>query len=122
MGMVEKNIAIVGGRDFENYDLLKKRIDTYLSLHDIKPRLIVSGGARGADTLAEKYASENNIECRIHYPEWDKYGRKAGFIRNEFIILDSDIVFAFWDGSSKGTKSSIDLSLFYGRELITVHY
>lgn len=70
----------------------------------------MSGGAKGADSLAERFAKENNIETMIFPADWDKYGKNAGYIRNKDIISNSDIVIAFWDGKSKGTKISIDLA------------
>ena len=69
----------------------------------------MSGGAKGADSLAEKYALENNIETEIFYPDWDKDGKAAGFIRNNQIIKNSNIVFAFTNGSN-GTQNSINIA------------
>lgn len=105
--------AIIGSRSFNNYDLV---LETLLEYENIIT-LIVSGGAKGADTLGERWAKEKNKEVLIFYPEWDKYGKSAGFRRNKDIIENSDIVFAFWDGISKGTKSSIDLSNKLNKEL-----
>lgn len=105
--------AIIGSRSFNNYDLV---LETLLEYENIIT-LIVSGGAKGADTLGERWAKEKNKEVLIFYPEWDKYGKSAGFRRNKDIIENSDIVFAFWDGVSKGTKSSIDLSNKLNKEL-----
>jgi len=72
--------------------------------------VMVSGGAQGADKLGEKYAHARGMKTVIHKPDWKKYGRAAGMIRNKDIIHDADKVFAFWDGVSKGTKNSIDLA------------
>jgi hypothetical protein len=103
-------LAIIGSRDFDNYELLKKEVDIFLIEMDSDLDTIVSGGARGADSLGERYARENRINTLVFLPEWDKYGKKAGFLRNIDIIKNSDAVIAFWDGNSPGTKSSIDLS------------
>jgi len=105
--------AIIGSRSFNNYDLV---LETLLE-YENTITLIVSGGAKGADTLGERWAKEKNKEVLIFYPEWDKYGKSAGFRRNKDIIENSDIVFAFWDGVSKGTKSSIDLTNKLNKEL-----
>ena len=51
----------------------------------------------------------------IFLPDWDKYGKSAGFIRNKLIINEADMVVAFWDGKSKGTKNSIDLAINAGK-------
>jgi predicted Rossmann fold nucleotide-binding protein DprA/Smf involved in DNA uptake len=71
---------------------------------------IVSGGASGADTLAVKFAKENNISYREHLPNWELHGKSAGFIRNKLIIKDADEVVVFWDGKSPGSASSIKLA------------
>ena len=88
-------VAIVGSRTFNNYNLLEKTICNKM-VGSIN--LIVSGGAKGADSLAEKFAKKHNISMRIFSAEWDKYGRGAGYIRNKLIIDNADVVFAFWDG------------------------
>lgn len=98
-------IGIVGGRDFDDYSLLTTTMNEYVD----KVHLIVSGGAKGADSLGERWAKENNKKTLIFKPEWEKFGKSAGFIRNQEIVKNSDFVLAFWDGKSKGTKSSIDL-------------
>lgn len=120
-------IAVVGGRDFDDYPLLKRTIDsliktmTYGGVFDVQ-YVIVSGGAKGADSLAAQYARENNFDLIEYLPEWGKYGKRAGFVRNELIIKDADIVFAFWDGQSKGTKSSIDLAKKHNKILTVTRY
>ncbi len=101
---MKKVIAVIGSRNFNDYDKLK----VVLNKFDIDK--MVSGGAKGADLLAERYATEYNIPTIIHKPDWKKYGRCAGFVRNKLIIEDADIVVAFWDGRSKGTKNSIDIA------------
>lgn len=114
------NIAIIGSRDFKDYDLIVSEIEKLdLQTDDIK---IVSGGARGADKLGEKYADNNNYEKFIFKPEWDRYGAGAGAIRNRQIIKESDIVIAFWDGESKGTKNSIGIAKKLNKRLIIVEY
>ena len=83
---------------------------------------IISGGAKGADTLGERYAIDNNIECVIHYPDWGQYGKSAGYIRNGLIIADADIVLSLWDGMSKGTKHSMDIATKEGKSLIVYNF
>jgi hypothetical protein len=98
-------IAIIGSRTFDNYSLLQETLKLYKS----KITLIVSGAAKGADSLGEKWALENNIKTLIFPANWNKYGKRAGFIRNEDIIKNCDCVIAFWDNKSKGTAHSISL-------------
>jgi len=97
-------IGVVGSRSFNNYSLL----ESYLTL--LIPFHLISGGAKGADQLAELFANENNLGKTIHLPDWKTFGKSAGFLRNQLIVLDSDFILAFWDGKSKGTKSTIDLA------------
>jgi hypothetical protein len=105
-------IGIIGSRTFNNYELLKEVMGDYLNRdNELNCELVVSGGANGADSLGERWARENNIQTLIFKPDWKKYGKSAGFIRNEDIIKNSDFVVAFWDEISKGTKSSIDLAI-----------
>lgn len=83
-----------------------------------KPDMIVSGGARGADTLAERYAADNAIPLRVFHPNWKEQGRAAGMIRNLKIVQNSTYVVAFLGPKSRGTKNTIKLA----RELgIPVH-
>lgn len=115
------NIGIVGGRDFNDYDLLKKTLNAYIE-NKIFLSAIVSGGAKGTDTLAEKYASELDVEMIIFRPNYQKFGRLAALYRNTEIIEKSDIVFAFWDGKSRGTIDSINKAKKLGKTLFIINY
>jgi predicted Rossmann fold nucleotide-binding protein DprA/Smf involved in DNA uptake len=70
---------------------------------------IVSGGAKGADSAAADYARANGIKLTEFLPEYDKYGKGAPLKRNHLIAEHADAALAFWDGSSRGTKYTIDL-------------
>lgn len=111
-------LAIVGSRTFNNYDLLSETVLDHIDIQAISH--IISGGAKGADSLAEQFASNWDIPTIIFKPDWNKYGRGAGMIRNKQIISESDIVIAFWDGVSKGTKNSIDTAVKLNKNLIVV--
>lgn len=111
-------VAIIGSREFLNYQLLKSVLDK----HKNKITLVVSGGANGADKLGEKWAKENNIGTQIFKPDWKTYGKRAGFVRNEDIIKNSDLVFAFWDGQSKGTEHSIKLAKKYHKSVLITKF
>jgi hypothetical protein len=113
-------ILICGGRDFENYERLKEQVN--IEVETLKKKFpndvveIVSGGARGADALAEKYARETGYYLKIFPAQWEKYGKKAGYFRNTDMaryLIDSDEqckVIAFWDGESKGTGNMIKIA------------
>lgn len=107
-------VAIVGSRDFTDFEYLEKWVLRTL-IHDIgvddfRTLKIVSGGARGADTLAEMFAHRHNISTNIFPANWNKYGKKAGYLRNIEIVNNCDFLIAFWDGESKGTKMTIDIA------------
>ena len=69
---------------------------------------IVSGGARGVDTSAKEYALTHGMKLTEFLPEYEKYGRGAPHRRNLTIIEYADLVLAFWDGESRGTKFVIE--------------
>lgn len=75
------NVIIAGSRNFNNYELLKTQCDLILS-HN-KNVSIVSGMARGADTLGVQYAKERRYPILRYPADWNRYGKKAGYIRNE---------------------------------------
>jgi predicted Rossmann fold nucleotide-binding protein DprA/Smf involved in DNA uptake len=108
--------GIVGSREFTDYSIVQKVLDE----HNIYIVEIVSGGARGADSLAARYAEENAIVLVEFLPDYDKYGKKAPFVRNKLIVDNSDIIIAFWNGISRGTKHSIDYATSKKKKVIIV--
>ena len=93
-------VAVIGSRGL--------RVD---HLEDYLPEgvtEIVSGGARGIDTCAKNYALEHDLKLTEFLPEYSRYGRGAPLRRNITIIEYADLVLAFWDGKSSGTKFVID--------------
>jgi len=68
---------------------------------------IISGGAAGADQMAERYARETGKPLIIYRADWIEHGRAAGPIRNRRIIDEAEQVLAIWDGQSKGTADSL---------------
>ena len=113
-------VIIAGGRTFNNYQLLCQICDDYLT--DYSNIEIVSGCANGADKLGEKYALEKGYLLEQFPANWNKFGKSAGFIRNEEMAKYSDILIAFWDGESKGTKHMINLANRYGLKTKTTIY
>lgn len=81
---------------------------------------IVSGGAKGVDTCAREFALANGIMLTEFKPEYNRYGRGAPLKRNITIIEYADMVLAFWDGKSRGTKFVIDACRERGIP-VTVH-
>lgn len=128
--MKELRIIIAGSRDFNDYELLKKSVIEIITKKTMLPDLtrIVSGGARGADTLGERFANEMGLEISRFIPDWDGLGKRAGYVRNaemaKFAVEDDNdgMLIAFWDGKSKGTKHMIDLAKRYGLEVHVVNF
>jgi hypothetical protein len=106
-------LAVVGSRKFNDYTLLRKELSMYDNIEEI-----VSGGAKGADALAERYAREVlKIEPTVFRADWKRWGKRAGPLRNQKIWEYADQGIAFWDGFSPGTKDSIDWANFHRKKV-----
>ena len=103
-------VIIAGSRGFSNYKLLKEKCNEYLREKRKEYNIIIiSGGARGADTLGEKYAQDEGFSLEKFPANWNKFGKSAGFRRNEQMAEVADALIAFWDGKSHGTKHMIEI-------------
>ena len=103
-------VIIAGSRGFSNYKLLKEKCNEYIREKRKEYNIIIiSGGARGADTLGEKYAQDEGFSLEVFPANWNKFGKSAGFIRNEQMAEVADALIAFWDGKSHGTKHMIEI-------------
>ena len=114
-------VIIAGGRDFDNYDLLKRKMDHLLS-ETVEPIQVVCGQARGADSLGQLYAKDRGYEVRYYPANWDYYGKKAGMLRNEQMAQNADALVAFWDGKSRGTKNMIENAEKYNLKIRVIKY
>lgn len=102
----EYRLVVAGSRDFNDYSLLSAELDKLLAG---KTNItIVSGTARGADRLGERYAAEHNLRIERFPAEWEKYHKGAGPIRNMKMVQSADAVIVFWDNESSGTKNIIE--------------
>lgn len=81
----------------------------YAGLDAITVWRVVTGGAVGADTFAEKYAAKRGIKTLTIKPDWDGQGKKAGFLRNEELVKAATHALFVWDGESNGTRHTISL-------------
>lgn len=116
-------VAIVGSRTFDDKALLDTTMDTLIyNGKPVKPTLVVSGGASGADTLGEAWAKARSIPTEILKPDWVKHGRAAGHIRNRDIVKQADLIVAFWDGVSKGTMSTRKEARRVGKPFMCVKF
>ena len=100
-------LAIVGTRSFTNYEAFVREVERILSERKLTPTVIVSGGAKGADTLAERYAKDKSLALEVYKPDWKHKG--AGKERNKRIVESADFMIAFWDFESRGTQHTITL-------------
>lgn len=116
-------VIIAGSRGFSNYKLLREQCNKYLrEKRKTSNIIIVSGHARGADTLGEKYAQDEGFALEIYPAQWKKLGKQAGYRRNEQMAEVADALIAFWDGESKGTKHMIDIMNAKSLQVKVVEY
>lgn len=101
-------LIIAGSRIFNDYGILKGETDAYIEhlrsrgLLENDEVIIVSGGAKGADKLGERYAREHGYKCEVYFPDWSE-GKKAGILRNIVMGDTSDACIVFVVNGSKGS-------------------
>lgn len=118
----EFRVIIAGTRDFSDYQLLRDKCDAILSAKRQDSNIIiVSGTARGADRLGERYAREQGYEIRQFPADWLNEEKKAGPIRNAKMADNADALIAFWDGQSRGTKNMIEVAKRKGLVIRTIN-
>ena len=114
-------VIVAGSRTFDDYGRLEHTLDHLLSRTTDSVE-IVCGTARGADTLGERYGLSRGMAVRYFPADWDKYGRAAGYRRNEQMAQYADALVAFWDGQSRGTKHMIDLAQKYNLKCRVIRF
>lgn len=105
-------LLIVGSRSIENFNLTE-----YIPP---ETELIISGGAKGMDTIAEKFADKYRISKLILRPRYDLYGKFAPLKRNETMVDLADTVLVVWDGTSRGTKYTVDYAVKKNKRVIVI--
>jgi hypothetical protein len=105
-------IAVVGSREFDRLADVKQFV-----WEQERTTVIVSGGANGVDIAAVDEAKRLGMPYEVYLPDWQRYGRRAGAIRNQQIVDAAHEVVAFWDGRSRGTKITMDLTRAAGKRL-----
>lgn len=101
---------LAGSRGIVDLEIVKQAI----SSSGIAITELVSGGARGVDTLGEMWAKENSIPIKVFKPDWNTYGKAAGPLRNIQMGDYAEALIACWDGKSKGTNHMIDYATSKG--------
>ncbi len=104
-------VAVIGSRSIFAVD-----VGMYISDGDE----IVSGGAKGVDSIAAEYAKKKGLKLTVFLPQYEEYGRAAPIIRNKEIVDYADKIVAFWDGKSRGTFSVIKYAVKTGKPCETV--
>tara|TARA_R110000851_G_scaffold321360_2_gene486759 strand:- start:373 stop:723 length:351 start_codon:yes stop_codon:yes gene_type:complete len=112
---------IAGGRDYDDWSDFEGYVDEFRA-SIVSGMSVVSGMARGADSLAVRYAEENELRLYEFPADWDKHGKSAGHIRNSHMAAHAEALLAFWDGKSKGTKNMIDRAVGKGLLVKVVRY
>jgi hypothetical protein len=113
-------VIVAGGRDFKDYPLLKKTLDKLLK-HKTEVQ-IVSGLAKGADSLALEYAVEKNLPVKKFPANWNEFGTMAGYQRNIQMAQYADACVCFWNGKSRGTKHMIRIARESKLQVRTIKY
>ena len=114
-------IIIAGSRNYTNLDEFMLAMgEIMVQHHDLFTGNIevVSGGARGVDSMGEYWANLLSYKIIQFIPSWERFGRAAGHIRNAEMAEYADVLIAFWDGVSKGTESMINLARKKGLKVI----
>lgn len=115
------HLIIAGGRDFDDYPLLERTVDRFLE--NIRDEItIFCGKAKGADSLGERYAESRGYAVEYFPPDWQRYGRAAGPVRNREMVERADALAAFWDGESRGTGGVIALARRRGLKIRVTRY
>jgi hypothetical protein len=120
---MEFKVIIAGGRDFHSFPILRIHMDHLLKEKAKTCKItIISGGARGADTLGEKYAQLRHYKVIKMKADWKKHRRSAGFVRNKDMLDLASGVVCFWNKRSKGTKHMIDITAKANKPLRIINY
>lgn len=112
-------VAIIGSREFKNKALLDAKMKEIQIKYPIQT--IISGGAKGADTLAVQWANKNDIETVVYYPDFKKHKRAYHF-RNRQIVHHADIIVAFWNARSTGTRYTLNYARALEKITIVIKY
>jgi hypothetical protein len=119
----QKKVIVFGTRTFDDYKLLRSKLDHYCQ--NFLSVAVVTGAAKGADALGERWAYENKLLVVRFHPDWDRHGKKAGPMRNREMagfVGKKGFAVGFWDGRSPGTKDMISVCKEFGIKLKVVKY
>ncbi|WP_084212177.1 DUF2493 domain-containing protein [Geoalkalibacter subterraneus] len=106
-------VIIAGSRTCTDFQL----VESAIAASGFVITRIISGGAKGVDQAGEQWARRNDIPIERFDPDWKRFGRGAGPMRNREMAQNADALIAIWDGKSKGTHNMIDLAKRQGLEV-----
>lgn len=113
-------VIVAGGRNFSSFTKLCTILDAHFRETDNIE--IVSGGARGVDNMAEKWARSRGIFCEVYPANWKRFGKRAGMMRNAQMAEVGDELVAIWDGESRGTAAMIAMMRQRGKPVTVYGY
>lgn len=113
-------MIVAGSRSFNDYRKLTEVLDEFHSKHKITE--IVSGCATGADRLGEWWADSRSVSLKLFPANWEKFGKRAGFIRNEEMAEYADCLVLFWDGISRGSKDMRGRAISHNLKIKIVYF
>jgi hypothetical protein len=117
------NLIVAGSRTLNDKEFVYQGIDyvdAYLTRWKVLITMVLSGGARGVDRIGEEWAREKGIPVKKVIPEWRKYGRRAGPLRNLKMVHEAQGIAAFQKDDTPGTKQIVNASIVLGLPYVFV--
>lgn len=111
---MSRYLLIAGSRSITDLNLVQSGILKYLKSINLELKDfdgIISGNARGVDTLAIRFANNTGVQCIIMPAQWDRFGKQAGYIRNKNMVALATHAIFFRQHGSPGTSNAIDLAV-----------
>ena len=118
-------VIVAGGIDFTNINVMATVLNNLQDVDhviEIEKLTLICGMARGADLTAYKLFKEVGLPVEVYPADWDQYGKQAGYIRNTQMANVADMLIAFWDGSSSGTKHMITTARKHNLNVLVFDY
>lgn len=116
-----KTIAIVGSRRRDGEEDYAAVVSAFVEVYEVGDRIVSGHCPRGGDRFAELIAAEFDVPILLHLPDWNKYGRGAGIVRNTLIAQDADVVIACVAADrTGGTEDTVKKMLRMNKKVILV--